>query len=169
MPDQTAPKQTIIKNGELVENDWQLVAKDTTGLPAGNNLILPLALWLQEAAALGNRNDIGVWFDSEDLPSAEMATNLQKLPLVAVNFPVFTDGRGFSIARLLRERFHYQGELRAVGYVLRDQLCFMKRCGFNSFNLPENTEPAEALSSLNDFTEYYQTSVDQPQPLFRRN
>jgi uncharacterized protein (DUF934 family) len=162
-------ERVIIKNGELLKDSWQLVPKDVAVLPAGKDQILPLALWLQESEALVGRNDIGVWFDSEDLPTAEMAIGLQKLPLVAVNFPVFTDGRGFSIARLLRERFHYQGELRAVGYMLRDQLCFMKRCGFNSFDLPENIDPAEALSSLNDFTEYYQTSVDQPQPLFRRN
>jgi uncharacterized protein (DUF934 family) len=169
MPDQTVSKQTIIKDNQLTTNDWQLVAKGQTDLPAGKNLILPLALWLQECGVVGNRNDIGVWFDSEDLPTVEIASKLQKLPLIAVNFPVFTDGRGFSIARLLRERFDYQGELRAVGYVLRDQLCFMKRCGFNSFELPENIDPTEALSSLDDFTEYYQTSVDQPQPLFRRS
>lgn len=169
MPDQKVSGQTIIKNGDLVKDIWHLVAKDVAGVPQGENLILPLALWIQESKELGNRNDIGVWFDSEDLPTADIAASLQKLPLIAVNFPVFTDGRGFSIARLLRERFHYPGELRAVGYVLRDQLCFMKRCGFNSFDLPENIEAAEALSSLNDFTEFYQTSVDQPQPLFRRN
>lgn len=163
------PDKAIIKNNQLIKNSWQLIAKDQTAVPAGENLILPLALWLQESEVLGNRHDIGVWFDSEDLPTAEIAASLQKLPLIAVNFPVFTDGRGFSIARLLRERFQYQGELRAVGYVLRDQLCYMKRCGFNSFELPENTEPADALSSLNDFTEYYQSSVDQPQPLFRRS
>lgn len=163
------PDKVIIKNDQIIKNDWQLVPKDTVNLPAGKNLILPLALWLKDKDALGNRDDIGVWFDSEDLPTADIATSLQKLPLVAVNFPVFTDGRGFSIARLLRERFEYQGELRAVGYVLRDQLCFMKRCGFNSFDLPENINPVEALASLNDFTEYYQTSVDQPQPLFRRS
>lgn len=168
MVDSTVSK-TIIKNGALVTDNWQLVAKDASSIPAGENLLLPLALWLQECDATNKRNDIAVWFDSEDLPTAEIAGALQKLPLIAINFPVFTDGRGFSIARLLRERFNYQGELRAIGYVLRDQLCFMKRCGFNSFDLSENTDVKSALESLNDFTEYYQTSVDQPQPLFRRS
>ncbi len=161
--------KTIIKNGALVTDNWQIITKDVSSIPADENLILPLALWLQESDAANKRNDIAVWFDSEDLPTAEIASTLQKLPLIAINFPVFTDGRGFSIARLLRERFNYQGDLRAVGYVLRDQLCFMKRCGFNSFDLHENTDVKAALESLNDFAEYYQTSVDQPQPLFRRS
>jgi uncharacterized protein (DUF934 family) len=160
--------RTIINNGKLVDNHWHTVGKDATSIPAGTQLILPVALWLQEIETVKARNDIAVWFDSEDLPTQAMADNLQKLPLVAVNFPVFTDGRGFSIARLLRERCGYAGELRAIGYLLRDQLCFMKRCGFNSFDLPDNIDPAAALASLDDFTEYYQTSVDQPQPLFRR-
>jgi uncharacterized protein (DUF934 family) len=165
----TIVSQTIIKNGALVIDNWQIIGKDVTSIPAGGHLILPLALWLKESDTSNKRNDIAVWFDSEDSPTAEIASALQKLPLIAVNFPVFTDGRGFSIARLLRERFNYQGELRAIGYVLRDQLCFMKRCGFNSFDLHENTDVKAALESLNDFTEYYQTSVDQPQPLFRRS
>lgn len=163
------PDQQIIKNNEIVKDNWVVVAKDMNSIPAGENLILPLALWLQEYNALDDRKDIGVWFDSEDLPTQEHSQALNKLPLIAINFPVFTDGRGFSIARLLRERFNYQGELRAIGNVLCDQLCFMKRCGFNSFVLAEKRDLTVALASLNDFTEYYQTSVDQPQPLFRRS
>lgn len=160
--------QLIIKNGEIIKDNWEVIAKDTNSVPARENLILPLALWLQDRSILDARKDISVWFDSEDLPTADIASALQKLPLIAINFPVFTDGRGFSIARLLRERFNYQGELRAVGNVLCDQLCFMKRCGFNSFILTESRDLTVALASLNDFTEYYQTSVDQPEPLFRR-
>lgn len=158
----------IIKNGAATTDNWRMVAKSETALPAGENLVLPLQLWLQQVAALAGRTDIGVWFDSDEQPTAAMASDLQKLPLIAIQFPVFTDGRGFSIARLLRERFAYRGELRAFGYVLRDQLCFMKRCGFNSFVLQEHVDIQAAVDSLNDFSEYYQTSVDQPQPLFRR-
>jgi uncharacterized protein (DUF934 family) len=162
-------KNKIIRNGKITEDDWQTIAKDVTDIPVQANLILPVAVWHKEREALGNRKDIGIWFDSEDLPANDWTSYLQALPLIAVNFPVFSDGRGFSIARLLRERYHYKGELRAIGYVLRDQLCFMKRCGFNSFQLPENTDLTAALESLDDFSEYYQTSVDQPLPLFRRN
>lgn len=162
------PEQAIIRHGKVEHDNWQVVGQDVTALPAGENLILPWSLWQQLGDTLKNRSDIGVWFDSAELPAASQASALQALPVIAINFPVFTDGRGFSIARLLRERFAYRGELRAIGYVLRDQLCFMKRCGFDSFALPEGTNPEAALASLNDFTEYYQTSVDQPQPLFRR-
>jgi uncharacterized protein (DUF934 family) len=162
-------EQCVIKDGELVSNKWHTVPKEAPGIPDGEFLIFPLAVWLANQENLSGRNNIGVWLDSEDMPTGDIASALIKLPLLAVNFPVFTDGRSFSIARLLRERFNYKGELRAIGYVLRDQLCFMKRCGFNSFDLRENTDLKAALESLNDFTEYYQTSTDQPQPLFRRN
>lgn len=158
----------IMKQNSVTSDHWQVVAGDAGTVPAGEYLIVPFRLWQQEQQALAGRKDIGVWLDSGELPLAEHAADLQQLPLIAINFPVFTDGRGFSIARLLRERFGYKGELRAIGYVLRDQLCFMKRCGFDSFALPEGTDLQAALASLQDFTEYYQTSVDQPQPLFRR-
>ncbi len=158
----------IIKHNSVTRDDWQVVTADTTAVPAGSNLLLPYPLWQQQRTALAGRSDIGIWFDSAELPSAEDTAAIQQLPLIAIHFPVFTDGRGFSIARLLRERFGYRGELRAIGYVLRDQLCFLKRCGVDSFVLPEGTNLQAALASLDDFTEYYQTSVDQPQPLFRR-
>lgn len=162
------PEQRMIKDGQVVANSWQLLGKETTELPAGNHLILPLALWLALESTLATRNDIAVWFDSEELPDAAWADKLKKLPLIAIHFPIFTDGRGFSIARLLRERFGYRGEVRAFGHVLREQMCYMKRCGFSSFILAEHINLEEAVESLNDFTEYYQCSVDQPQPLFRR-
>jgi len=162
------PKQSIIKNGKLDQDNWTVVSKDAATLPAGENLLLPLNLWLNEKDRLASRNDIGVWLDSDQIPSSEFSEHLNKLPIVAINFPVFTDGRGFSIARLLRDRFQFRGELRAIGYVLRDQLCMMARCGFNSFVLPESTNVEEALDSLNDFTEFYQAATDQPLPLFRR-
>lgn len=155
----------IIRHNQVVQDSWQLVGTGESVVPAGEQLLLPLSLWQQYRSTLASRQDIGVWLDSHELPLAELAT----LPLIAVNFPVFTDGRGFSIARLLRDRYGYRGELRAIGYVLRDQLCFLKRCGFDSFVLQPGTDLHAALASLDDFTEYYQTSVDQPQPLFRRN
>lgn len=158
----------IITDGKVANDQWRIVAGTESVVPDGSMMVLPFKLWLQQQTTLASRQDIGVWFDSDEQPTAEMAAALQGLPLVAIRFPVFTDGRGFSIARLLRERFGYTGELRAFGYVLRDQLCFMKRCGFNSFSLQEHADVEAALASLDDFTEHYQTSVDQPQPLFRR-
>jgi uncharacterized protein (DUF934 family) len=88
--------------------------------------------------------------------------------VIAVNFPKFTDGRGFSAARLLRERYGYQGELRAIGDVLRDQLQELERCGFDAFLLRADQDVQSALHAFADLSDQYQTSALQPLPLFRR-
>ena len=88
--------------------------------------------------------------------------------VIAINFPKFGDGRGYSIARLLRERYGYKGELRAVGEVARDHLHAMAQCGFDAFQLREGENPQEALQAFGDFSEQYQATAAQPQPLFRR-
>ena len=86
---------------------------------------------------------------------------------MVVNFPVFTDGRGFSYGRELRER-GYQGELRAAGHFIRDQLTYLSRCGFDAFQMADESQLEDALASLDDFSESYQAAIDQPLPLFRR-
>src|SRR5690606_585450 len=97
-----------------------------------------------------------------------IADDLDSFAVIALNFPVFSDGRNYSNARLLRDRYQYQGELRSIGDVLRDQLFFMRRCGFNAYALREDHDPHPALASLQDFSEVYQSATDQPLPLFRR-
>jgi uncharacterized protein (DUF934 family) len=99
---------------------------------------------------------------------ARVADRLAGAARVEVNFPAFADGRGYSIARLLRERYGYRGELRAVGDVLRDQIFYLSRVGFDAFLLREDQDAEEALAALHDFSEVYQASVERPQPLFRR-
>ena len=99
---------------------------------------------------------------------AAVAERLDRVARVEVNFPKFGDGRGFSIARLLRERYGYKGELRAVGQVGRDHLYYLESCGFDAFLLRDGEDAAAALASFNDFSESYQASVKQPLPLFRR-
>ena len=99
---------------------------------------------------------------------ATVAARLPKVSLLEINFPKFGDGRGFSIARLLRERYGYKGELRAVGQVARDHLHYMEQCGFDAFLLRDGEDVAEALAAFDDFSEHYQASVAQPVPLFRR-
>ena len=91
-----------------------------------------------------------------------------QIRVIAINFPKFGDGRGYSIARLLRERYGYQGELRAVGEVARDHLHAMAQCGFDAFELREGEDPQQALAAFGDFSDTYQATVAQPQPLFRR-
>lgn len=162
--------QKLVKDGVVVNNAWVVLEKSdnvSMAVPAGNTII-PLSLWLQQKAVLSNRDDIGVWIDSDE-DVAELSDDINALPLIAVNFPVFADGRGFSTARLLRERYNFAGELRAIGSFIRDQLCYLRRCGVNAFQFTdESIDLGEAVKSLNDFSEYYQTAVDQPVPLFRR-
>ena len=105
--------------------------------------------------------------EPSDDPAA-FADRLAGVARVEVVFPKFGDGRGFSIARLLRERYGYRGELRAVGHITRDLLFFLESCGFDAFELREGENPHEALAAFEDFSESYQASVARPQPLFRR-
>lgn len=99
---------------------------------------------------------------------AAVAGRLAHAARVEVNFPKFGDGRGYSLARLLRERYGYEGELRAVGQVVRDHLYYMEGCGFDAFLLREGEDPAEALRAFDDFSEAYQATAVRPVPLFRR-
>jgi uncharacterized protein (DUF934 family) len=99
---------------------------------------------------------------------AAVAGELGRVARIEVNFPKFGDGRGYSLARLLRERYGYRGELRAVGHITRDLLFFLESCGFDAFELREGEDLHQALASFDDFSESYQASVARPQPLFRR-
>jgi len=162
--------QRLIKNGEVVNDSWHLLDKDATldGLPNSDSIIVPLALWLEHSHALKARDGgLGVWLDSDEEVES-IADDLQQFQVVALNFPVFSDGRNYSNARLLRDRYQYQGEVRAIGDVLRDQLFFMQRCGFDAFALRADRNADEALESLKDFSNTYQAATDQPLPLFRR-
>lgn len=162
----------LIKDGAIVENTWELLAKPEgdaaeVDVPAGQ-VIVPLSVWKVQQAQLSQRSDVGVWLDSDEV-AEDIGDDANRFAVIGVNFPGFMDGRAFSTARILRERYGFKGELRAVGNFIRDQLCYLRRCGVNAFAFanPE-TDLEIALKSLNDFNEYYQASVDQPLPLFRR-
>ena len=99
---------------------------------------------------------------------AAVAERLARVARVEVHFPKFGDGRGFSIGRLLRERYGYKGELCAVGHITRDHLFFLESCGFDAFELRAGEDPHAALAGFADFSESYQASVKRPLPLFRR-
>ncbi len=162
----------IIKDRRVLEDNWQLYC-DSESLPAPEELpdgalILPFAFWQQHRAVLLQREPVpGVCVDG-DVDPEQLLPDLQRFPLIAVNFPVFTDGRGYSLARLLRERYRYRGELRAVGDVLRDQVFFMMRCGIDSFLLRKQEDIEPALQALEGFSVRYQAACDEPQPLYRR-
>lgn len=162
----------LIKDGAIVENTWTLLAKPegeaaAVEVPAGQ-VIVPLSVWLAQKDQLQNRADVGVWLDSDEV-AEDIGEEANHFPVIGVNFPGFMDGRGFSTARILRERYGFKGELRAVGNFIRDQLCYLRRCGVNAFAFANPEVDLDiAVKSLNDFNEYYQASVDQPLPLFRR-
>lgn len=163
----------IIKNGSIASDDWQVLklgegeTPETVALPAAAALV-PLAVWLaRKEEILSRGTPVGVWLDSSEGPEA-IAADLERFAVIAVNFPKFTDGRSYSTTRLLRERYGYQGEIRAIGDVLFDQLFYMKRCGINAFALRADQNIEKALAGFATFSETYQAAVDQPQPLFRR-
>lgn len=160
----------IIKDQSVVEDDWTVIAKDHQGALPQGQVLLPLGYWLTNRDTLANgsrANNVGLWLDSDE-DVAVIGGSVNDFPVIAVNFPSFADGRGFSLGRLLRERYHFRGELRAMGPI-RDQLFYLRRCGFNTFLL---SSPAvveeEALSSLKDFSVTYQSDAEQKNPLFRR-
>jgi len=163
----------IIKNGQIVDDAWQVLKLTEEQAPESVNLpnvptLLPLAVWAaRKAEILANGNPFGIWLDSSEGPEA-IANDLADFSLIGVNFPKFADGRGYSSARLLRERYGYRGEIRAIGDVLQDQLFYMKRCGIDAFAVREDKDIEAALAGLNVFSDAYQAAVDQPQPLFRR-
>lgn len=160
----------LIRDSEVINDNWVRVDADTgaTDLPQGD-LLLPLILWNKVGSQLaGEGRKIGLWLASDELPE-DIEGNIQSIPVIAVDFPAFTDGRGFSIGRLLRERYGFTNELRAIGAPIRDQLSYLKRCGFNAFQLADHYDAEAAIASLQDFSEFYQTAFDQTEPKFRRH
>lgn len=159
----------LIKDRAIVENRWTLLreAQSIADVRPDIPVIVPLALWQSAHEALAARTDIGVWFKPDDDPET-LAGDVARLPLIAIDFPKFVDGRGYSIARLLREKYRFGGELRAIGDVLRDQLYYMSQCGFNAFDVRPERDLADAMRGLDDFSDNYQSTVERPVPLFRR-
>jgi uncharacterized protein (DUF934 family) len=162
----------LIKGRRFAADNWQRLERGADGalpaIPAQAPVIVPLALWLERRAELRERSGpLGVWLDSHEEPEA-IAADVGRFDVIAVNFPQYQDGRGFSIARLLRERFGYKGELRAFGHITRDHLYYMAGCGFDAFELRDGEDSEEALSAFDTFSEAYQASATRPVPLFRR-
>lgn len=140
----------LIRHGKVVDDNWQWIEGEVLRvverLEAGEHLVLPLVLWSTHRARLDPLR-AGVWLGPDDAPEALLPW-LAGIPLVAIHFPVFTDGRGYSLAHLLRRRHGYTGELRALGDVLVDQLPLMAQCGFDSFSLRGDQPLAAALAAL---------------------
>jgi len=168
------------------DDSWELLREVPEVLPEGN-LILPLETWLSHgtrrselarepdvghdhsraSSLLQGRNAPGVWL-APDADVEVLREHLSELSLIAIDFPSFRDGRGYSLAYLLRQRLGWKGELRAVGDVLRDQLAHMRQCGFDSFAVREDKSVEDALKGLAGLSVLYGRSAIEPRPLFRR-
>jgi uncharacterized protein (DUF934 family) len=157
----------IIKGGAIVEDGFSHLT-DTAELPASGDVIVSLERFVAQRDALRERSGgVGVRLRS-DQEAKTVAEYLPELALVAVEFPGFKDGRGYTTARMLRDRYAYKGEIRAVGDVLREWLFYMQRCGFDAFELKPGKDLDAAVAAFADFSVKYQGASDDPRPLFRR-
>lgn len=161
---------TLISGREISRDDWQYVDPDTTDplTCAGSHVVLPAAYAIARAATVFSAEcQIGVCLPG-DAELENIEPLLGRVALIAIDFPAFSDGRGLSLAVLLRTRCGFRGELRAVGDVHGDMMHYLERCGFDSYLLPDGRDPQTALDALSSLTDFYQGSVAQPLPAYRR-
>lgn len=147
----------LLRNAQLVVDDWRYVAEAAGD--SGAPIIVTLAQWqLETDAWLARGGRVGVVL-SPAHQVEQISADLQHFALIAADFSGPSEGRGYSQARQLRDRWNFKGELRATGYVRRDQLFSMARCGFNSFELPDS-DLEDAPTAFSTFTAAYQPSND---------
>ncbi len=159
---------TLLRNQQVEADDYTWLP-DEAALPASGKVIVSYSRWHTEREALlASQLAVGVKMPN----TVDVATVLPEIgerPLLELDFPSFADGRAYSQARLLAERFQFKGELRASGKaVVRDQIGFMVRCGFTSFELREGQDPAACLKAIHEFSVPYQQAADHAQPVFLR-
>ena len=165
----------IIRDGAIVDDDWVRL-DDAAPVPAGGKVLVSYARWQAEKEALRERGSLGVVLPAA-LEPGELGPDLKSFALVAVPFNFIQpkpeggrtfDGRGYTLARLLRDRYAYTGEIRAVGDVFRDAMFYMHRCGVNAFEVKPGQDLQDALKAFRDFSFGYQGAADDPTPIFRR-
>jgi uncharacterized protein (DUF934 family) len=149
----------LFKNGRVVTDPWRHLEDDET-LPESGQVAISWKRWLAERAAIARApEDLGVRVPNT-VAAAEVGADAGRFGLIALAFPNFTDGRAFSQARVLRERFKFTGELRATGAVLRDLLQFMQRCGIDAFEVSPRAIEENWFAALDEFDLFYQPAVD---------
>lgn len=158
----------IIKDAAIIDDNYQVIEKDAditqvSQLPEGD-IIVPLDLYLTLKADLAERK-VAVWLDSDQTPQP-LTSSLNDIAFVAINFPAFADGRGYSYAYILRMQLGFEGEIRAIGDVLQDQLYYLHRSGFTSFAMRADQNLDQGIQRLEDFSNNYQAAVLQQAPLF---
>ncbi|MCA9713331.1 MAG: DUF934 domain-containing protein [Myxococcales bacterium] len=161
--------RSIIRDGALVRDEWTWIDDDAPlpVLTRARDVLVSSARWRRDRAALLTRGGrVGVRLQTDEL-AASIADDVGHLALIEIHVHKFVDGRFYTTARLLRMRHGFTGELRATGDVLPDQLFFMRRCGFDSFELRQDKRVETALRALESFSVVYQGAEDQA-PLYRR-
>lgn len=157
----------LIKDGKIARDTWTEASADAP-LPEAEALLVPYEIWKENRDDLLARNiRIGVRLTA-DQPPHLIADDLNRLDLVALEFPTFKDGRAYSYARLLRDRYGYTKELRAVGNVLRDQFAFMQRCGFDAYEVADACLADAWAQAQSEISEVYQPATDRRRPIAAR-
>lgn len=161
--------QKLTDQGQLVQDEWELLPKETEfSIEAITRpTLIPFNQLHGRIDEIKSLDTIGIWIDTDTSEQALADVPLD-VPVIGVYFPVFSDGRGFSLGRMLREQHGYKGELRAMGHYMPDQLHYLKRCGFNAFMVESDSQIDTMKQSLSDFSDSYQAACDQPLPIFRR-
>ncbi|ALP52624.1 hypothetical protein Tel_05385 [Candidatus Tenderia electrophaga] len=159
----------IIKQRQIVADDWQHLDEDAdpAQLPAAK-LIVPLAFWREHRDSLAQHQaPLALKLEPDDDVDA-IPPQLSRFAMVVLQFPSFRDGRAYSQARMLRLHHGYEGDIRASGNVLRDQLMYMERVGFTSFEVDSKQAVNEALKAFDEIKVKYQACSDEPLPLYKR-
>ena len=156
----------LIKDGAEIEDMWAFIAPEME-LPSSGCITVPLAKLIEDADALLARNQqIGVRLSPADDPH-DLAPHLDRIALIEIDFPKYTDGRGYSQAQLLRRRLDYAGELRAVGHVLTDQILYMNRSGFDAYQTSRADLP-KVVKALEEYSAFYQPAADGHSTVYSR-
>ena len=156
----------LIKDRAEIDDAWTFIA-DGADLPSSGCVSVPLAVLTENADALLARNQqIGVRLSPADDPH-DLAPYLDRIALIEIDFPKYVDGRGYSQAQLLRRRLGYAGELRAVGHVLRDQILYMNRSGFDAYQTSRADLP-NVVQALEEHSAFYQPAADGQTSVFSR-
>lgn len=157
----------LVKAGQII-NDPYLRVLDDAAIPDDTAVIVPATRLLADAEELTKRNEpLGVLWPN-DRNISELEPHLDEIALVALIFPNFKDGRAYSQARILRERYQFRGELRATGQVLRDQFLFLLRAGFDSFEVLKDADAQAFKEAVHRYSVFYQPAADGQLSAFRR-
>lgn len=158
----------LLKNNEVFEDDYRILDSELADQAFAGTLLIPARELDQHKKLLEQKQQpAGLFLDSDDEVES-YADILSSFDLITINFPKFIDGRGYSLCRILRDRYHFKGDIRAVGDVLIDQIFMLQRCGFSSYYLREDQKAEDAIKALDTFTLRYQGSSDDPEPLYRK-